>query len=232
MARSLFFEGSNLECWEKRKVQVTENYVENTDFAYAATSRPGHMPRQLPARLSGMRSIGFCDTIVYYYSVGHLKWPAMWTATGSLRNTLCLCLSIFLVLLEHVFLRQSVVCDEGLLTQHGAEDRHDPPIGHTSCENTSVSRDCRVMRRDRISFVAPLESEVPPSENSPNSLSDVSHLAHDRTGAPDTPVPCNGTTAPPAQQQMKATLVDFLRLTDRQPPATPPLRPRPPSAQP
>ena len=34
-----------------------ENCVENTDFAYAATSRPGHMPRQLPARLSGIRSI-------------------------------------------------------------------------------------------------------------------------------------------------------------------------------
>ena len=57
MASSLFFEESNLECWEKRKVKVTENGVENTDFAYAATSRPGHMPRQLPARLSGIRSI-------------------------------------------------------------------------------------------------------------------------------------------------------------------------------
>ena len=57
MACSLFFEESNLECWEKRKVKVTENCVENTVFAYAATSRPGHMPRQLPARLSGIRSI-------------------------------------------------------------------------------------------------------------------------------------------------------------------------------
>ena len=37
---------------------MTENCVENTDFAYAAASRPGHMPRQLPARLSGIRSIG------------------------------------------------------------------------------------------------------------------------------------------------------------------------------
>ena len=54
---SFFFEESNLECREKRKVKVTENYIENTDFAYAATSRPGHMPRQLPARLSGIRSI-------------------------------------------------------------------------------------------------------------------------------------------------------------------------------
>ena len=36
---------------------MTENCVENTDFAYAAASRPGHMPRQLPARLSGIRSI-------------------------------------------------------------------------------------------------------------------------------------------------------------------------------
>ena len=53
-----FFEESNLECWEKRKVKVTENCVENTDFAFAATSRSGHMPRQLPARLSGIRSIG------------------------------------------------------------------------------------------------------------------------------------------------------------------------------
>ena len=53
-----FFEESNLECWEKRQVKVTENCVENTDFAYMATSRPGHMPRQLPAPLSGIRSIG------------------------------------------------------------------------------------------------------------------------------------------------------------------------------
>ena len=36
---------------------MTENCVENTDFAFAATSRPGHMPRQLQARLSGIRSI-------------------------------------------------------------------------------------------------------------------------------------------------------------------------------
>ena len=57
VASSLFFEESNLECWGKRKVKVTENFVENTDFAYAATSRPGHMPRQLPARSSGIRSI-------------------------------------------------------------------------------------------------------------------------------------------------------------------------------
>ena len=57
MASSLFFEESNLECWEKRKVKVTENCVKNTDFAYAATSEPGHIPRQLPARLSGIRSI-------------------------------------------------------------------------------------------------------------------------------------------------------------------------------
>ena len=54
-----FFEESNLECWEKRKAKVTENCVENTDFAFAATARPGHMPRQLPARLSGIRSIQF-----------------------------------------------------------------------------------------------------------------------------------------------------------------------------
>ena len=60
VASSLFFEESNLECWEKRKVKVTENCVENTDFAYTATSRPGHMPRQFPARLSG---IPYC----YYY---------------------------------------------------------------------------------------------------------------------------------------------------------------------
>ena len=54
---SLFIEESKLECWEKRKEKVTENCIENTDFACAATSRPGHMPRQLPARLSGIRSI-------------------------------------------------------------------------------------------------------------------------------------------------------------------------------
>ena len=57
VASSLFFKESNLERWEKRKVNVMENCVENTDFAYAATSRPGHMPRQLPARLSGIKSI-------------------------------------------------------------------------------------------------------------------------------------------------------------------------------
>ena len=45
----------------KKKVKVTENRIENTDFAYAATSRPGHMPRQLPARLSGIRSIVCSD---------------------------------------------------------------------------------------------------------------------------------------------------------------------------
>ena len=63
-----FFEESNLECWGKRKVKVTVNCVENTDFAYA-TSRPGHMPRQLPARLSGIRSIE-------YASVAWPKLPA------------------------------------------------------------------------------------------------------------------------------------------------------------
>ena len=49
-------EESNLECWERRKVKVTENCVENTDFAYAATSRPGQMPDKLTARLSGITS--------------------------------------------------------------------------------------------------------------------------------------------------------------------------------
>ena len=41
----------------KKKVKVTDSCVENTDFAYAAKSRPGHMPSQLPARLSSIRSI-------------------------------------------------------------------------------------------------------------------------------------------------------------------------------
>ena len=58
VASSLFFEESNLKCWEKRNVKLTENCVENTDFAYAATSWPGHMPCQLLAHLSGIRSIG------------------------------------------------------------------------------------------------------------------------------------------------------------------------------
>ena len=58
-----FLEESNLKCWEKRNVKLTENCIENTDFAYAARSRPGHMPRQLLARLSGIRSIGAGQTI-------------------------------------------------------------------------------------------------------------------------------------------------------------------------
>ena len=41
----------------KKESKSDGDCVENTDFAYAATSRPGHMPRQLPARLSGIRSI-------------------------------------------------------------------------------------------------------------------------------------------------------------------------------
>ena len=52
-----FFRRKQSRMLGKTKVKVTENYVENTDFAHAATSRPGHMPRQLPARLSGIRSI-------------------------------------------------------------------------------------------------------------------------------------------------------------------------------
>ena len=51
---ALFFSKKAISNVGKRKVKVTENCVENTDFAYAATSRPGHMPRQLPARLSGI----------------------------------------------------------------------------------------------------------------------------------------------------------------------------------
>ena len=54
---ALFFSKKAIWNVGKRKVKVTENCVENTDFAYAATSRPGHMPRQLPACLSGIRSI-------------------------------------------------------------------------------------------------------------------------------------------------------------------------------
>ena len=54
-----FFRRKQSRMLGKKKVKVTENRIENTDFAYAATSRPGHMPRQLPARLSGIRSIKF-----------------------------------------------------------------------------------------------------------------------------------------------------------------------------
>ena len=57
VASSLFFfRRKQSQMLGKRKVKVTENCVENTDFAYAATSWPGHMPRQLPARLSGIPS--------------------------------------------------------------------------------------------------------------------------------------------------------------------------------
>ena len=75
VASSLFFEETNLECWEKRKVKVTENCVENTDFAYAAASRPGHMPRQLPARLSGIRSIHYTLWEITGISYGNKSRP-------------------------------------------------------------------------------------------------------------------------------------------------------------
>ena len=59
------------------------------------------------------------------------------------------------------------------------------------------------------------------------------HQVHDRSGAPDmdTPAPEIAQLLH-QQQQMMATLVDFLRSTERQPPVTPSLAPRATSARP
>ena len=76
---------------KKRKVKVTENCVENTDFAYTATSRPGHMPRQLPARLSGIRYINTPCTVKDFRETlqakefNLLKWYA-YNAIGQLHR--------------------------------------------------------------------------------------------------------------------------------------------------
>ena len=44
---ALFFDESNLECWEKRKVKVTENCVENTDFCIRGSISAG--PHDAPS---------------------------------------------------------------------------------------------------------------------------------------------------------------------------------------
>ena len=63
VASSLFFsKESNLECWEKRKVKVTENCVENTDRTVSTSTTIGvlRMPianilRGLPCGLESLR---------------------------------------------------------------------------------------------------------------------------------------------------------------------------------
>ena len=76
----------------------------------------------------------------------------------------------------------------------------------------------------------PADSEVPPSDISPPSLP---HQVHDRSGAPDMDTPAPGIAQLlHQQQQMMATLVDFVRSTERQPSVTPSLTPRVTSARP
>ena len=61
----------------KKESKSDGDCVENTDFAYAATSRPGHMPRQLPARLSGIRSIWVkVRHRPYSFETGPVVYPA------------------------------------------------------------------------------------------------------------------------------------------------------------
>ena len=81
-------------------------------------------------------------------SAGHLKWPGMRTAIGlaqyvALFSVLLSWLVSLDTMLEYALstclLWSCVVWDEGLLTKHGAEDSHDPPIGCTDCKKKSWS---------------------------------------------------------------------------------------------
>ena len=88
------------------------------------------------------------------------------------------------------------------------------------------------LRAEIASRSPPADSEVPPLDMdiSPPSLP---HQVHDRSGAPDMDTPAPGIAQLlHQQQQMMATLVDFLRSTERQPPVTPSLAPRATSARP
>ena len=86
------------------------------------------------------------------------------------------------------------------------------------------------LRAEIASRSPPADSEVPPSDNSPPSLP---HQVHNRSGEPEMDTPAPGIAQLlHQQQQMMATLVDFLRLTERQPPVTPSLAPRAQSARP
>ena len=86
------------------------------------------------------------------------------------------------------------------------------------------------LRAEIASRSPPADSEVPPSDISPPSLP---HQVHDRSGAPDMDTPAPGIAQLlHQQQQMMATVVDFLRSTERQPPVTPSLAPRATSARP
>ena len=78
------------------------------------------------------------------------------------------------------------------------------------------------------------DSEVPPSDISPPSLpSPPPPQVHDWSGAPDMDTPAPGIVQLlHQQQQMMATLVDFLRSTERQPSVTPSLAPRVTSSRP
>ena len=119
--------------------------------------------------------------------------------------------------------------DEGLLTQHGAEDSHDPPIGCTDCKK-NLEAEIAELRAEIASCLPPADSEVPPSDISPPSLP---HQVHDRSGAPDMDKPALGITQLlHLQQQMMVTLVDFLRSTEQQPSVTPSFAPHLTSAQP
>ena len=54
---ALFFSKKTISNAGKKETKSDGELRQNTDFAHAATSRPAHMPSQLPARLSGIRSI-------------------------------------------------------------------------------------------------------------------------------------------------------------------------------
>ena len=86
------------------------------------------------------------------------------------------------------------------------------------------------LRAEIASRSPPADSEVPPSDSSPPSLP---HQVHGRSGAPDMDTPAPGIAQLLHQQQeMMATLVEFVRSTERQPSVTPSLAPRVTSARP
>ena len=120
--------------------------------------------------------------------------------------------------------------EEGLLTQHGAEDSLDPSISAAQTARKNLEAEIEELSAKIASRSPPADSEVPPLDISPPSLP---HQVHDRSGAPDMDTPAPGIAQLlHQQQQMMATLVDFLRSTERQHPVTPSLAPRVTSARP
>ena len=70
VASSLFFDESNLECWDEGKLKVSgerkvevDNCAEKTDFVYQSIPQPSPIPRQFPARLLSIRQKVFYNRL-------------------------------------------------------------------------------------------------------------------------------------------------------------------------